>query len=95
MSLASLPKFMNKIMPRKVTYDATAKKLATIETFEVLKAKDYKYTIPLRVGWCPFHAKVCDPAGGECLRMKKHRLSLAIVKSSKNTSRALNPASSS
>ena len=94
-SLASLPKFMNKIMPRKVAYDATTKKLATIDTFEVLKAKDYKYTIPLRVGWCPFHAKVCDPEGGECPRMKKHRLSLAIVKSSKHTSRALNPASSS
>ena len=65
-------------MPLTVAYNPAGDKLETASTFEKLKAENYAYTIPLRVGYCPFHARVHD-GGAECKRMQHHRLHLAVL----------------
>ena len=64
-------------MPRTVAYNAAGDKLETASTFDKLLAANYAYTIPLRVGYCPIHARVHE-GGKECNKMKHHRLHLAV-----------------
>ena len=65
-------------MPLTVAYNVGGNKLETATTFDKLMAENYAYTIPLRVGYCPFHARVHD-SGSECKKMQHHRLHLAVL----------------
>ena len=81
-TVTRIPHFLEGVVPKEVQYAADNKHFTVGARFAMLKSKDYAYTMPLRVGYCPFHAKVCDPTGlNECSKMKHHRKSIVIAQS--------------